>query len=136
VIELTPDQVAYLLGPNLATLATCNPDGTAQLSPVWIDYDGRHVLVNTEARRVKVRNVRRDPRVALIVVNRADEERYLHLRGRFVGETAEGAFEHIDRLAKRYMGLEHYPYNEPEDQRVILRIEPDHVGGFWDRRSP
>lgn len=110
-----------------AHLATLMADGAPQVSPVWVDLDGEDVLVNTERHRLKFRNVERDPRVALSIQDPENPYRYIEVRGRVVETTERGAAEHIDRLARRYMGVERYPNNQPGDVRVILRIRPERV---------
>jgi PPOX class probable F420-dependent enzyme len=123
------EQHAKLLveGKNFAQFATINRDGSAQVTPVWVDFDGRHVIVNTEETRVKVRNVKRDPRVSISVQDCDNAYRYLLIRGRVVDITREGAFEHIDKMAQKYFGQDTYPYNQPGDQRVILKIEAERI---------
>jgi PPOX class probable F420-dependent enzyme len=113
--------------PNFAHLATLMPDGSPQVTPVWVDYDGTHILVNTAEARQKYRNVRRDPRVALDVISRAKPYAFVAIRGRVIEITREGAEEHIDSLAKQYMGQERYPFRQPGERRVILKIEPQSV---------
>lgn len=125
--KLTDAQAAILKAPVFAHIATINPDGSPQNSPVWIEYDGTHVIVNSEIKRAKVRNVQRDPRVSISVQNPDNPYSYLEIRGRVVELTEEGAFEGIDRLAKKYLGQDKYPYNKPDDRRVILKIEPTRV---------
>src|SRR5262249_36668356 len=93
-----------------ASLATLMPDGKPQVTPVWIDYDGKHVLVNSAKGRVKDRNMRRDPRVSLALVDPENPYRYLQLQGRVAEITEEGADQHIDRMAKKYLGQDKYPY--------------------------
>ncbi len=114
--------------PNYGHLATLMPDGSPQVSPVWVDVDGDRILVNTAEGRAKPRNVRRDPRVAISVVRQDGSS--VFIRGRVVEITHEGADEHLDKLAKKYLGQDSYPYRQPGDQRVILVIEPEHVGSM------
>jgi len=113
--------------PILAHLATLMPDGTPQVTPDWIDYDGEHILVNTWPDRTKGRNMLARPQVALDIVDRDDPFRYLAVRGRVVDATEEGAAEHIDTLARRYMGLERYPRHDPNRPRRLYRIVPERV---------
>ena len=113
--------------PILAHLATLMPDGSPQVTPVWIDYDGEHILVNTWPDRAKGRNMLARPQVALDIVDPDDPFRYLAVRGRVVDETEEGAAEHIDTLARRYMGLERYPRHDPNRPRRLYRIAPERV---------
>ncbi len=113
-----------------AHLATLMPDGRPQVSPVWIDFDGRHVVFNTARDRQKDRNLRRDPRVSLSILDPENPYRYLEIRGRVAEVTEEGADAHIDRLAKKYLDLDAYPYRQPDEVRVIFRIAPEHVAGI------
>jgi PPOX class probable F420-dependent enzyme len=113
--------------PNIAHLATLMPDGSPQVTAVWVDFDGTHILVNTAEARQKYRNVRRDPRVALDVISRANPYALAAIRGRVVEITREGAEEHIDSLAKQYLGQDRYPFRGPGERRVILKIEPQNV---------
>ncbi len=116
--------------PNYGHMATLMPDGSPQVSPVWVDIDGDRILVNTAEGRVKPRNVRRDARVAISIHNQENPYSSAFIRGRVVEITHEGADEHIDKLAKKYMGQDTYPYRQPSEQRVILVIEPEHVGSM------
>jgi PPOX class probable F420-dependent enzyme len=125
--KLTEHQVKLLTAPNLADLATLMPDGSPQVTPVWIDYQDGLILVNTAEGRVKDRNVRRDPRVAISVFDMANPygDNVLTLRGRVVEITTDGAKEHIDYLAKKYLGKDVYPWHTDQEQRVILKIQPE-----------
>ncbi len=111
-------------------LATLMPDGSPQVTPVWIDFDGTHVLVNSARGRQKDRNMRRDPRVAIEVSDPENPYRYVQIRGRVVEITEEGADAHIDRLAKKYRGLDRYPNRRPGEVRVIYKILPERVTVF------
>ena len=113
---------------SFANFATVMPDGTPQVTPVWIDYDGEHVLVNTAEGRQKERNVRSNPRVGLVVLDPEDPYRYVSIRGEVAEITQDGAVEHIHELARRYMDVERYPNLEEEDgPRVLLCIRPERV---------
>ena len=130
-VKLTDDQKKLVSeSKSFIHLATINKDGSPQVSPVWVDFDGAYVIVNSQQKRRKVRNVRRDPRVALSVTDPENSYHYIEIRGRVVDVTPEGAAAHIDRMAKKYMGLDQYPYNQPGDVRVIIKIEPEHVAGM------
>ncbi len=113
----------------LAVLVTLMPNGSPQATPVWCDFDGTHVLVNSARGRVKDRNMRRDPRVALTILDPDNPYRYLEIRGRVVEITEEGAEEHIDRLARKYLGVDRYPYRQPGEIRVLYKIRPERVSG-------
>ncbi len=118
------------LEPNFPHLATLMPDGSPQVTPVWVDLEGDRILVNTAEGRAKPRNVRRDPRVAISIHRQDDPYSSAFIRGRVVEITHEGADERIDKLAKKYLGQDTYPYRQPGEQRVILVIEPDHIGSM------
>ncbi len=109
---------------SFAHFATLMPDGTPQVTPVWIDSDDGDVLVNTARGRQKERNVEADPKVGLSILDPDDPYRYVSIRGEVVEVTEEGAVEHIDSLAQRYMDVPEYPHHGEEDgERVIIRIE-------------
>jgi PPOX class probable F420-dependent enzyme len=114
--------------PAFANLATLMPGGDPQVTPVWCDFQEGHVLVNSAQGRQKDRNMRRDPRVALSIQDPQNPYRYLEIRGR-VTEVKEGpeAEDHIDRMAKKYMGVDKYPYRTPTEKRVLYTIEPEHT---------
>jgi PPOX class probable F420-dependent enzyme len=113
-----------------AHLATLMPDGSPQVNPVWFEFDGRVVRVNSARGRQKDRNMRRDPRVALSVQDPANPYHYVQIRGRVMTIEEAGADEHIDRLAKRYLGVDRYPHRQPGEVRVIYTIEPERVSGM------
>ena len=112
---------------SFANLATLMPDGQPQVTPVWCDFDGEHVIINTAKGRQKDRNLRREPRVALSILDPDNPYRYLEVRGRVAEITEEGADEHIDRMAKKYMGVDKYPYRGPGEVRVLYKIKPEHT---------
>jgi PPOX class probable F420-dependent enzyme len=118
---------AMLEARNFAHLATVMADGSPQVSVVWVDLDGDTILINSAEGRTKTRNVRRDPRVALSVYDQQNPYSELMVRGRVVELTHDGAKEHIDSLAKKYLGKDIYPWHQPDQQRVILRIEIESV---------
>jgi PPOX class probable F420-dependent enzyme len=123
--KLTETARKKLTEPNFAAFATIMEDGSPHVNPVWIDVDDGHILVNTAAGRVKERNVRRDPRVAITVPDKDNQYEKVDIRGRVVDfVTGEEADRHIDKLAKKYLGQDTYPYRNETEQRVILRIEP------------
>ena len=110
-----------------ANLGTLMPDGRPQVTPVWCDFDGQHVIFNAARGRQKDRNVRRDPRVALAIVDPDNPYRFLEIRGKVREVTQEGASQHIDKMAKKYLGKEKYPFAQPGEQRVVFKIKPEHV---------
>ena len=110
-----------------AQLATLMPDGSPQVTPVWLDYDGTHVRVNSAKGRVKDKNMRRDKRVALSIQDPENAYRYIAVRGEVVEITEQGADAHIDALAKKYLGKDRYPFRSAGEVRVIYKIRPDKV---------
>jgi PPOX class probable F420-dependent enzyme len=129
MVQLTPDQLKFIEDTNLAHLVTLMKDGSPQVTPLWVDHDGSHILVNTAEGRQKPRNLARDARVALSITDHANPYRYIQVRGRVVEITREGAWEHINKLARKYMGRDaQYPERSGE-VRIILKIEPEHVTG-------
>ena len=108
-----------------ANLATLMPDGRPQVTPVWCDYDGEYVMVNSAKGRQKDRNMRRDNRVSLAIMDPDNSYRYLEIRGKVEEITEEGAFEHINKMAKKYLGLDKYPNMQPGEVRVLYKIRPE-----------
>ena len=125
--ELSAEQASLFEEPNFATVATTNPDGSAQLSIVWIDWDGNHVVFNTAAGRAKPRNIERDPRVSVLVIDGKDGYRWVAVRGR-AELTTEGADEHIDRMARKYSG-EGWTARAGEE-RLLVRVRVEHVSAY------
>jgi PPOX class probable F420-dependent enzyme len=116
-----------LTKPAFANLATLNPDGSPQVTPVWVDFDGSHVIVNTARGRVKAKNLAREPRVALSIADPANPYRYLGIQGRVVEMTEKGGDAHIDKMAKKYLGKDSYPGRKAGEVRIVVKIEPDKV---------
>jgi PPOX class probable F420-dependent enzyme len=110
-----------------ANLATLMPDGRPQVTPVWVDYDGRQVIVNTAVGRQKDKNLKRDGRVSMSIIDPDNPYRYLEVRGRVSERTTSGADAHIDKMAKKYLDKDQYPFRQPGEERVILKITPEHV---------
>jgi PPOX class probable F420-dependent enzyme len=110
-----------------ASLGTLMPDGSPQVTPVWCDLEGEMVLVNSAKGRQKDKNIRRDPRVALAVIDPENPYRYIEIRGRVVEITEQGADAHIDKMAKKYLDADKYPYRQPAEVRVIYKIQPERV---------
>ena len=113
-----------------AHLATVGADGRPQVTPVWVDFDGAHVRFNTARGRVKERNLRRDPRVALAAQDPDNPYRYVQIQGRVAEMTEDGADAHIDALARKYIGQERYPWRRPGEVRVLVKIRPERVQGM------
>lgn len=120
---LNENDLALLTEPQLAHVATVEPDDTPHVTPVWVDTDGKHILFNTAKGRVKYNNLVRNPAVAISVVDKADDYRILWVKGT-AEMVEEGADQHIDKLAKKYLGKDTYPFRQPGEVRVIVRVTP------------
>ena len=126
--SVIPDAYADLFRKKaLAHLATVMPGGQPQVTPVWVDYDGRHVLFNTAEGRQKDKNLQRDRRVALSITDPDNPYRYIEVRGQVAERTKNGADDHIDKMAKKYLGKDKYPFRQPGEVRVIYKIDPQHI---------
>jgi PPOX class probable F420-dependent enzyme len=112
---------------NFAHVATIEKDGSPQVTPVWVDVDGDTVVFNTAEGRVKAKNLDRDGRLALSVQDQKNPYRYIQVRGIVESKSTQGADAHIDKMAKKYMGVEAYPNRTPGEKRVIYRIRPEHI---------
>lgn len=112
---------------SFASVATLMPDGSPQVSLMWVDSDGENILLNSAEGRTKTNNLRNDHRVAIAIVDSENPYRQAMIRGKVVGETHEGAFEHTDILAQKYIGQDKYPYHQEGDVRVIFKVKPDSV---------
>lgn len=110
-----------------AHLATVMADGSPQVTPVWCDFDGTHIRINSAKGRVKDKNMRRNKRVALSIQDPDNAYRYLAVRGEVVEITEKAADAHIDALAKKYLGKDKYPFRQPGEVRVVYKIRPDRV---------
>ena len=127
--KLTEKDVELLKRPNLAIIGTIRADGTPQLTPTWIDTDGEHLLVNTAEGRAKPRNLRRDPRVSVSVVDHDDPYWWISITGT-AELTHDGAEEHIHELSRRYRGRD---YDKPQEpRRILVRITPDRISRYRD----
>lgn len=111
----------------LVHIATRMPDGSPQVSPVWVDLDGDRIVVNSAKGRLKDRNMRADPRVALSVTDPDNPYVAIMIRGKVVKITEEGADAHIDKMAKKYLGQDRYPNRMPDEVRVLYYIEPERI---------
>ena len=125
--KLSPEQWGIFSKKAFIHLATRMTDGSPQVSPVWVDTDGDHIVVNSAKGRLKDRNMRADPRVALSVTDPDNPYSAIMIRGRVVKITEAGADEHIDKMAKKYLGQDKYPGRTPEEVRVLYYIEPERV---------
>ncbi|MER5176200.1 MAG: PPOX class F420-dependent oxidoreductase [Candidatus Nitrosocosmicus sp.] len=131
---LTEPIVKFFRGKNFGFLGTINKDGSPQVTPTWIDIienedgnEGGIILVNTAKDRIKQKNVSRDPRVSISIVDEDNPYSMVTIKGIVVEQTTEGADEHIDRLAKKYLDAERYPSHSPNVKRIILKIKPEKI---------
>ena len=125
-MAVIPDKYLDLLTEKkaFAALATIMPDGSPQVTPVWFDYTGGMIRINTARGRVKARNLKERAPVALAIMDPDNPYRYIQIRGRVRRATEQGAAEHIDALAQKYLGKDKYPFAQPGEVRVMYEIEP------------
>jgi PPOX class probable F420-dependent enzyme len=128
-VKLTDTQRKLLDDKNFAYLAAVDERGAPQVTPVWIEFDGTHVVFNTEEKRAKLKHLSKDPRVAICVSNSENPYHYVEIRGTVAEVTKEGADEMINRLSRKYLGKE-YPFHRPGDVRVIVKVTPEKVLGM------
>lgn len=122
-----PQQAIELMkAPNFGHLATIMPDGSPQVTPVWVDTDGTFVLINTARGRQKTRNLEKNSRVAIDVLNQGNPYQYVQVRGHVADITRDGAEAMIHQLSDKYTGNPRYPL-QPGEQRVIIKIAPEHI---------
>ncbi len=126
--KLSEEQRGVFSKKAFVHLATRMKDGSPQVSPVWVDTEGDYIVVNSAKGRLKDRNMRADPRVALSVTDPDNPYAAIMIRGRVAKITEEGADAHIDKMAKKYLDQDQYPYRTPEEVRVLYYIEPERVG--------
>ncbi len=123
-----PDELLDLLRqPSPCFISTSMPDGSPQLTQTWVDTDGTHILINTVDGFQKIKNIQRDPRVAVAVSDPAKPSRYFAVRGEVIDTTSEGAAEHIEELAQRYLGTPYPWYGGRDQTRVIVTIEAHRI---------
>ena len=125
-----PDNLLSLLSqPSTCYVSTIMADGSPQLTQTWVDTDGDHIVINTVKGFVKLRNMERDPRVAVAVADPADARRHLQVRGHVVATTTEGGAEHIEMLSQKYLGEPYAWHGGRDSVRVIVTIEADSISG-------
>lgn len=123
-----PDQYKDLLTKKaFAHLGTLMKDGSPQVTPIWFDYDGAHLLINSAKGRWKDKNMRSRPKVALSILDPDNPYRYMQIRGTVVEVTENGADAHIDSLAKKYLDQDKYPFRQPGEVRVIYKVAVERV---------
>ncbi len=130
---LTETQARFFTERNFGHVATIRDDGTPHVSPVWIDYDGERVVFNTAVGRAKERHLRRDPRVTISVTEEGDPYKYIEVSGT-AELTEEGADEHIDKMAKKYLDKDEYPFRSPGEERIVVRVVAEAVDWHRPRR--
>ena len=126
-MELPEELLALLRARSICYLATTMPDGSPQVTQTWVDTDDKHVLVNVAKGHVKTRNMERDGRVAVAVSDPDNLPHYFQVRGRVLEITTEGAADHIEALAQRYLGTPYPWYWGPDEVRVLMVIEPERI---------
>ena len=124
---MEPQAEKFFRDKNLVFIATIMKDGSPQLSPVWANYDNGHILVNTAEGRVKHKNVLRDPRVAISVVSQNNPLDMTTIRGKVIEIVPDYDYVHINKLTKKYMGVENYPFRQVGEKRIVLKIKPEKV---------
>ncbi len=125
--QITEPVAKLLEGKNLAFVATLMKDGWPQITPTWVDIEDGKILVNTAEGRLKQKNISRDGRIAISVADQNNPYHMVTVRGRVVEQTNEGADEHVDKLAKKYLGVEKYPLRSPNEKRIIIKIKPERI---------
>jgi PPOX class probable F420-dependent enzyme len=126
VAKLSEPQARLFHEPNYAIAATVREDGSPQQTVVWVEYDGEHVVFNTAEGRAKPKNIRRNPMVGVHVTQPGDPYKWVSIAGP-AEMTAEGADEHIDKMAKKYLGADTYPFRKEGEQRLIVRVKPERI---------
>ena len=122
--KLSANAIRMIEGKNFASLATLLPDGSPHVTPMWVDHEGDMILMNTAEGRIKLRNMARDPRVAVAITDHNNPYDRVVIQGRVIARTQDGAEAHIDKLAKKYTGANKYQRSTPDEKRVIIKIEP------------
>ncbi len=126
-VTITPEIAKLFQGKNFVSFSNLMKDGSPHVAPVWVDIDGNTILINTAVGRVKEKNVKRDNRVALSIFDHQNPYDMVAIRGKVIELTSDGADEHIDKLAKKYFGLDKYPYHSPDEKRIIVKIKPEKI---------
>jgi PPOX class probable F420-dependent enzyme len=129
-MKLTEELLAMLHKPSICYIATTMADGSPQVTQTWVDTDGEHVVINSVQGYVKLKNIERDPRVAVVVSEPDNPSRYFQVRGRVINMTTDGAVDHINMLSQKYLGMP-YPWYGGRDQvRVVIVIEPEKISSM------
>jgi PPOX class probable F420-dependent enzyme len=125
--QITEPVSKLLLDKNFAFISTLMSDGSPQVTPTWIDIEDGVILYNTAEGRIKHKNISRDPRVAVSVIDHNNPYNMVSIQGIAIEQTNEGADEHIDKLAKKYLGVDKYPMRSPNEKRIIVKIKPEKI---------
>jgi PPOX class probable F420-dependent enzyme len=125
--QITEPVSKLLQDKNFAFLSTLMSDGSPQVTPTWIDVEDDVVLINTAEGRIKHKNISKDPRVAISIVDRNNPYNMVTIRGKVIEQTNQDADEHIDKLAKKYLGVDRYPGRSPNEKRIILKVKPETI---------
>jgi PPOX class probable F420-dependent enzyme len=125
--KLTQKQAKLFLDKNFGAVATIRPDGTAHVTPVWVDYDGERIVFNTATGRAKWHHMLRDPRVTIEVYSQDDPYQYVTVTGTVELEEGEAANDHIDKLSEKYTGNPRFQSHRPGERRVIVRVTPERI---------
>jgi PPOX class probable F420-dependent enzyme len=125
--RITPPIAKLLEGKNFVSFATLMEDGSPHVAPTWVDHEGDVILINTAMGRIKEKNVRKDPIVALSIFDQENPYHMVSIRGKVVEITTDGADDNIDKLAKRYFGVDKYPFRAQGEKRIILKIRPERI---------
>ncbi|HEY7081102.1 MAG TPA: PPOX class F420-dependent oxidoreductase [Nitrososphaeraceae archaeon] len=125
--QITGPVAKLLLDKNFAFISTLMSDGSPQVTPTWIDVEDNIILINTAKGRIKHKNISRDPRVAVSVIDHNNPYNMVSIRGIAIEQSNEGADEHIDKLAKKYLGVDKYPMRSPNEKRIIVKIKPEKI---------
>ncbi|GAC1649936.1 MAG: PPOX class F420-dependent oxidoreductase [Herpetosiphon sp.] len=129
-MELTEELLTLLRQSSTCYIATSMADGSPQLTQTWVDTDGKHVIINSVQGYVKMKNIERDPRVAVVISPTDNPSRYFQVRGRVVHVTTDGAVDHIEMLAQKYLGTPYPWYGGRNQVRTIIVIKPEHISSM------
>jgi PPOX class probable F420-dependent enzyme len=125
--QITEPVAKLLLDKNFAFISTLMSDGSPQVTPTWIDIEDSIILINTAEGRIKHKNISRDPRVAVSVIDHNNPYNMVSIRGIAIEQINEGADVHIDKLAKKYLGIDKYPMRSLDEKRIIIKIKPEKI---------
>jgi len=128
-LKLSKKTIKLIEGKNFGYLATVMKDGSPQVTPVWVDLEGDLIIVNTAIGRLKQINTERNPKVAIAIADSSNQYDMVTIRGTVIEQTINGAREHIDRLAKKYLGKDKYPWFSSNESRIILKVRPERSSG-------